>query len=448
MLLVLQYCILICKIGKFVNICKFEVIMKILFILDDFPPYKTTSASSLAFDYAKYYLSLGHRVSVITSVQEKEKAGEMKYCGIKIYRLYAKYNIRWQAWLSLFNPQTVFKVKKVLKKEQPDIVHFHHIHYYLSYHIFKYANKYAKAVFLTAHDVMLFHYGKMDEFIDKQSKNVLTEFDYKISWWQLLSRYKKRFNPFRNIIIRHYLKYIDRIIVVSNSLADALKQNKIENIKVIHNGLVLDNWQLDQSATEKFQKKYNLAGKQVVLFGGRMSALKGGAEIIKAMRLVARKNSGVVLLVVGQDNAYAKYLKKLSRGEFEIILTGWLDQSELKAVIGVCDVVTTPSICLDTFNLLNAEAMICAKPVVGTCFGGTPEVVKDKETGFIINPLIEKMLADKILYLLENKKIARQMGEAGKRRVEKMFNLADKADKTLKLYLQFIGQQRKQHPPD
>ncbi len=137
--------------------------MKILILSDGFPPDHIGGAEVIAFNLANSFKELGNHVYIITTVCDKSKAGEFNYQGLKVFRIYANYNERWRVYLSLYNPQTVSRVKKIIKQIRPDVVHAHNIHKYISYYSLRMAKKYSKAVFLTAHDVMLFHYGKLIE---------------------------------------------------------------------------------------------------------------------------------------------------------------------------------------------------------------------------------------------------------------------------------------------
>ena len=81
--------------------------------------------------------------------------------------------------------------------------------------------------------------------------------------------------------------------------------------------------------------------------------------------------------------------------------------------------------------------MAASKPVVGTCFGGTPEIVIDNETGYIVNPLNDKLPTDKILNLLEDKtksgNFRRQWKKKGWKRI---FSLSRQTDKLINYYIQ------------
>lgn len=367
---------------------------------------------------------LGHNVSVITTVQSKSLTGKKKENGVDIYSIYSEYNLFWRAYRSLYNSQTIKYIAEIIEEIKPDIVHAHNIHTYLSYHTLKLAKKNNAKVFLTAHDVQLFHYGK------------LTEPGYKISVWQQIKRAGKTYNPFRNIIICYYLKYADKIFAVSGALKGALGDNGIKNVEIIHNGIDISAWILGDETVRVLKEKYNLHDKKVILFGGRLGWLKGGREICLATRNVIKIIPDVVLLLVGKIDEEVKeilnFADNLEIGK-NIIATGWLSGDELKAAYYAADIVTTPSICFDSFPTVNLEAMACRKPVVATCFGGSREAVFDGETGYIVNPFNTELLAGKIINLLQNPEKAGKFGEIGYEKVKKEFNL----DKMISNYLEW-----------
>lgn len=400
--------------------------MKILFLSDDFPPLAFGGAGIVAFDLARGLRGAGHEVFVITAVGEKEKEGWTEFDGLKIFRIYSHYYPRWRAYLSLYNFQTVPKIKKIIKEIRPEIVHAHNIHTYLSYHSLKIAKKRAAAVFLTAHDTMLFHYGK-----------ITTDFNCRVGPWQQFKEFKFRYNPLRNIIIRHYLKYVKKIFAISGAIKRSLNQNGIYNVEVIHNGIDVKEWQEAGGHTEEFKKRYNLSDKKIVLFGGRLSALKGGEKIIQAMRIVVEEIPDAILLVAGKTDGYASQMISLARDlniEKNILFLGWLERKDMQRAFFSCDICVTPSIYLDGFNLFNIEAMASGKPVVGSCFGGAPEIIEDGITGYIINPFDVKMLAEKIADLLKDRAKAQTMGQKGRERVVKNFTLKQQMEKYLNFY--------------
>jgi len=407
--------------------------MKILFLSEDFPPFGIGGSAVVAYNLAKGLKDKGHDVFVITTIREKLNQGEFESDGLKIFRIYSDYHPRWQSWFSLYNPQVVFKVKKIIKEIKPDIVHVHNVHWHFSYHCLKIAKSYARAVFLTAHDVMMVHYGKL------MPKN--GSCFYKISILDQIREAEKRYNPFRNIIIRHYLKYVDKIFAVSNAIKKILAINNIKNVETIYNGIDVENWKIDPEKISDFKKKYSLQNKKIILFAGRLSGAKGGQEILKAIVQIKGEIGNVILLVAGERNKYVGEMENLIRKlhiEQYVKFIGWLDREEAKSAFFASDVCITPSIYLDPFPTVNLEAMASKKPIIGTQFGGTPEIVVDKETGYLVNSSDTKDMADKTVELLKNPQKAKQFGEAGYKRVKENFSLQKQIEETLNFYHIFL----------
>jgi glycosyltransferase involved in cell wall biosynthesis len=406
--------------------------MKILFLIDNFFPKSSGGAGIVAYNLAKDFLKRGHKMFIITTVQSKAEEGKIKLENLNIFRIYSNYHSRWQAWLSLYNPQTISKVKKIIEEIKPDIIHAHNIHRYLSYYCLKIARKYSKAVFLTAHDVMLIHYGKL------MPKN--GNCFYKLRVWDQIKTAKKRYNPFRNIVIRHYLKYVDRIFAVSHSLKTLLEINGIKNTETIYNGIDIENWKINPSVVKKFKEKYNLINKKIIFFGGRPSKAKGGDQILKALALVKKEIKNIVLLIAGERN-YAEEMRDLVKElkvEKNIIFIGWLEKKELVVAYNGVDVCVFPSLCFETFGMSNLEAMACKKSVVSSYFGGPKEVVVNDKTGYLVNPVKVKLMAKKITDLLKNPKKAGEFGQAGYYRAKNLFSLDRQVKETLKWYKKYV----------
>ncbi len=405
--------------------------MKILILSDDFPPKSFGGAGYSTFYLAHGLHDAGHKVFVVSTVRDKKEEGSVTYKGMDIFRIYTKYNHRWAGYLGLYNPQTVGRVKELMKRIKPDVIHAHNIHHYLSYHCLKIAKKYNKPLFFTARDVISFSYGKM------ATEKYLKDFDSRLTWKDHLKQAGKRYNPLRNFLIRRYLKYPDKLFAVSNALKSALEQNGIRNVEVSYTGTDVNDWQVDHKHVKEFFKKYDLEGKKIVFFGGRMSELKGGKKIIKIMKKIIKKVPETVLFVAGKKDRYVQYLLEFAKDigvKNNIILAGWLDSNELKLAYHSSRVVIVPSIAFDSFPRIVLEGMACKKPVIATCFGGAQEVIQNGITGYIINPFNVELMAEKIAYLLKNPKKAEKFGEAGYERLKKHFSLKKHIQDTLFWY--------------
>ncbi|RKN79767.1 glycosyltransferase family 4 protein [Ulvibacterium marinum] len=77
----------------------------------------------------------------------------------------------------------------------------------------------------------------------------------------------------------------------------------------------------------------------------------------------------------------------------------------------------------ETFGLVNLEAMQFSLPIVSTFEGGIPDVVKEGETGFLVEKESPEALAKKLELLIRNPELRMKMGRAGRKRYEEHFTL-------------------------
>lgn len=410
--------------------------MKIVFFTDDFPPNSFGGAGIVAFEQARAVMERGHEVYVITTVEDAAKVGKSTYEGLTVYSVHTTYSERFRAYQSLYNLKVLRLVKKLLAEIRPDVVHAHNIHQKFSYATLAVARQYSKKVFLTAHDVMLFHYSKLYPKIEV-TENGLQRFDYCLPWYENALHFRLRWNPLRNILIRFYIRNIDGIFSVSHALADALRQNGLKKITVLHNGIDTNRFTIDTAKVDIFRAKYNLEDKKILFFAGRLSKAKGAEVILRALEEVSKKITNVCFLFAGKKDPYVDSFLKQAKNlglEDKVVFLGWVDRDVVKKAYSVCNIVPVLSVYLDPFPTTNLEAMAAQRPVIGTYFGGTPEVVLSGETGFIVNPNNSKEVAGKILELLLDEKLAESFGKAGLSRVEQCFSLSKQIDMLCNYY--------------
>lgn len=401
--------------------------MRVVFLTDDFPPTSFGGAGISTYELARGVQKAGYEVSVVTTCRKASEAGEFDYEGLRVIRLQSDYHERWRAWVSLYNPRVVRQVEKILKELQPDVVHANNIHFYLSYYCLPLAKRYAKTVVWTARDAMAISYGKLN------TKNYLEHLDARLTWRDHLRQVRMRYNPLRNWLVRRYLRSADARLSVSDALRDALEVNGVRPVETLHTGMDTGAWQVSSTAVVTFCKKFGLEGKQVILFGGRLSAGKGQGQAQGAARLVRERLPKAVLLVMGGTR---------QEGHAGVIQTGWITGEEKRAAYGASALVWVPSVYLDPLPRMALEAQAAGKPVIATKFGGAPELVVDGETGYVVNPLVPEEIASKTLDLLQHPEQAAFMGRAGLARVQTEFNLDTQVAKLIALYEKLVSRIR------
>jgi phosphatidyl-myo-inositol dimannoside synthase len=182
------------------------------------------------------------------------------------------------------------------------------------------------------------------------------------------------------------------------------------------------------SATEAelgmFRASQGLEGKAVICHVARLSEFKGTDRLIRVLPQ-ARQRTGqdVVLLLVGR-NLEADSLSRLA-GELGVTehvrFTGPLPERELHLAYAASDVFALPSR-YESFGFVFLEAMAHGVPVIGVRTGGVPEVIRDGETGFILeSPDDERGLTDCLVRLLEDRALRMVFGARGLAWVNKQF---------------------------
>jgi glycosyltransferase involved in cell wall biosynthesis len=114
---------------------------------------------------------------------------------------------------------------------------------------------------------------------------------------------------------------------------------------------------------------------------------------------------------------------------------------ELPSYYRRSDLLVLPSL-YETFGIPAVEAMSCAIPVVATRVGGIPEVVKDGETGVLVDSGDSTALAETIATLLRDPERRAKMGAAGRADVLERFSYDRVADSLLDAYTEMVASGR------
>jgi len=246
--------------------------------------------------------------------------------------------------------------------------------------------------------------------------------------------------------ILNTLKKAEKIIVSNPNLIESsscLRKFK-QKCQVIPFGVDLKKFQGNQRAFEeakKIKEKYD--DRPIILSVGRLTYYKGFPYLIEAIHNLKHsnilKNVGIKFpkcLIIGEGKLkerLLKLIKKLSLQNEVFILP---PQKDLLPYYLACDLFVLPSIFKsEAFGIVLIEAMACRKPVISTELGtGTSWVNINEKTGFVVPPKDPKSLAKAIYKILENKKLAQELGKNARKRVEEKFSLEKMLGKTAVLY--------------
>ncbi|HKX45104.1 MAG TPA: glycosyltransferase family 4 protein, partial [Planctomycetota bacterium] len=386
--------------------------MRVLFLNDLYDPRIGSSVRQM-YQEAERLRALGHEAALATTTTDPAEVGETVVLGTPVFRLHSDYDPRWRGWVGLDNPRVRAPFRALLARWRPDVVHSHLIHTHLSYAALTAARAAGAGVVFTAHDVMTFCYQKLTCFHGGEAAGGLLR-DYRAYAAKCVPCQRLRFRPGRNRAIRRVLaRDVHRFTVVSDELGRAIALNGIRVDRTVWNAIRIQPELPGPEAVRAFKAERGLADAQLLAIGGRLHEQKGVAQLLRMLARLAPEFPRLRLLVMGKRDVYDREFAGLARelGVAErVVPTGWLDGAELQRAYAAVDVFVTPSICFDTFGLVNLEAMEHSKPVVATEFGGSREVVRDGETGAIANPFDVAGYAERIAALLRDPARARAQG--------------------------------------
>jgi glycosyltransferase involved in cell wall biosynthesis len=152
--------------------------------------------------------------------------------------------------------------------------------------------------------------------------------------------------------------------------------------------------------------------EKIVCTVGRLDTQKGQILLLRAAPLVLSKMARTRFLIVGDGPDLAMLeseARQLGIAQ-RVIFTGY--RSDVATLIGMSDVFAIPSL-YEGGPITLLEAMNMRKPVVGTPVGLMGEVIRDQKSGFLVPVGDSRSLAEKILILLQDPKLASMMGEKG-----------------------------------
>lgn len=194
-----------------------------------------------------------------------------------------------------------------------------------------------------------------------------------------------------------------------------------ENTYVVHPGIELPEV---QPQTNPRPDKFRL------LSIGRLTMMKGHRYLLHAIRILADRGAPVELTLIG-DGELRNEIKAMAtelRIEDRVKFLGALPSKETLARLSVSDALVLSSVRCDdgqeeSFGVVLIEAGAYGKPVIGSRIGGISEIIEHEKTGQLVPEKDPEALANAIMKLIDDPELAAKMGAAGRKRVEKRFEI-------------------------
>ncbi len=245
----------------------------------------------------------------------------------------------------------------------------------------------------------------------------------------------------RNMLVQKIVWGLaDQVLSVSRVHARKLSESigfPLNKIEVIANGVDSDLFRSGNDI-RPIRDEMNLRPDDIVLGTvGRLVPVKNQRLLIRSFAGLIRDDFKVKLVVAG-DGPLREELENEAKERGCLTDVRFLGRrSDIPAVMAAMDIFALTSVSEGMSNTI-LEAMGSGLPVVATDVGGTPELVVNKETGFLVPSDNVDALTDVLINLIDNPALRLQMGHAGRERVKRKFSLRAMVGNYERLYLRCL----------
>ena len=304
------------------------------------------------------------------------------------------------------NPALIFKLAKIIKKNEIEIVH----------------GQGTRAEF----------YGRLAKRLAGKSRYVST-IAMPIEGFDVSPLRKNVYRFFDSLSER----YVDRFIVVSDCLKEMMIHKRcINSDKVfrIYNGIEVDDYRQTPEDRNRIRMELKIDNDTVLIGAiGRLVWQKGFEYLIQSIPDVIKVYPNVKFLIVGEGLLETKLKVKSKKLKVtdKIIFTGF--RNDIKEILSAIDILVIPSI-LEGFPMITLEGMAMAKPIIATRIAGIIEQITDSESGILVPPNNPDSLAKAIIHLLGDRQFAYTLGLNARIRIENEFTIERMINKIEELY--------------
>ncbi len=385
--------------------------MKIAYFTEIFFPDANGHAVALNALIEKI-ASEGHEIAVYT---HKLAKNPFKSSGIKVVNL-PSVEMPWYRGFYFVIPNP-FKLKRLIEKQNPDIIHVHSIGF-LELLALVIARKEKVPAIATIHGFFFDDYanytkGILSNLILRTDRVLLPGDILKSIVWCVYKAFYDRF---------------DLVISPSKLTTKRLCVHKIKSIAIPYGADI-----------SLFRQKRSYRRTFRALSVGRVSFEKRIDFIIKAIAHIAKDVPKLRLTIAG-DGPARKHLERLSKRlslAEKITFTGHVGREKLQDYFDTHDFFATAS-SYDMFGLATAEAMAGGLPIVGIDVQGTGDIVTNNKNGYLVERDDLEGFALAMKKMADGKIDLKRMGTAS-RRIIKRFSVDKWVEKHIQLYDDLIG---------
>ena len=194
-----------------------------------------------------------------------------------------------------------------------------------------------------------------------------------------------------------------------------------------------------------FSREFDLQGKRIIMFLGRIHWLKGIDFLVESFCELASCRKDVVLAIVGQDDGHKHTLEKLVDSldlSDRVLFTGFRSGREKLSALVDADVLVQTSI-YEQGAWAPYEAVLCNTPIIVSSNSGAGEDVRRMNTGYLVEYGNRYELRDMIQYVLNHPAEAAEKTQRAKEYITTNLSLESGVERYEMLYAELTEHRSK-----
>jgi glycosyltransferase involved in cell wall biosynthesis len=250
--------------------------------------------------------------------------------------------------------------------------------------------------------------------------------------------------PYLLMCERFFLSKEKNLIFVSKYMKDFVSSRYGSTIKsaskwIINTGVDTQEFSPDKiNGFREFFPELN-GIEPVILFSGRLIALKGISVLTRAMKDVveANKEAHFVFAGPGKQDLVLSGMKKYGIPRERYTLLGSVDRFKMPYLYAKSEMLVLPSF-VESFPLCLLEAMSSGSLVIASNVGGVSEIVDNGVDGVLFNAGKPAELSRNIIHFLEDKEAGKNIRRKAREKIVERFSSTRMAEDTIRTYEEIL----------
>lgn len=294
---------------------------------------------------------------------------------------------------TIWNNSTFIEIKKIIRKEKPDIAHFHNTLPLISPSAYYAAYSENVPVIQTLHNYRILCPNSLFLRDGNICMDCLAK---KVPWPSVINGCYRESRSASAVvagmltihrILKTWTNNISVYIALTNFAKEKFIEGGIPSSKIVVKPNFVD------VVSEIGEGKGNYA-----LYVGRLSKEKGILTLLEAWKKI---DSKVPLKIVG-DGPLVDLVIEEQKSGLNIELLGWQPINNVYKIMKDAKFLIFPSVCFETFGRVIIEAFSMGTPVIASNIGAAAELIEHEKTGLHFDPNNPNELVEKINWMLEN----------------------------------------------